>query len=254
MSMTVRIKPLIFVSHASVDAAITNALKADIEQSFLGMCTLFVSSNLDSISGGSEWSTRIRESLESAVVFMGVLSPDAVQRQWIYIEFGAAWIRRIKPIIICHTGLEPHHLARPLSDFQAITLSDPDHLEHLYTEISTVLGCSKPTRDFAQDVLKYKEIADREFLKRHLLWWLERLEAWNPGAREKIFNETSDVQIPGDLDTRFRTFVHECESRGFFTFKPRGVGLGTQISFQVALWSIGPGENVLKLREALSDN
>ena len=98
-------KPVIFVSHAAVDAEIANIFKQDVEQSFLGLCQLFVSSNLDSLQGGREWMQVIKEKLSNSVIFIGLLSPVALNRPWIYTEFGAGWIRSIPTISVCHSGL-----------------------------------------------------------------------------------------------------------------------------------------------------
>ncbi len=88
-------KPIIFVSHAAADAEIATKFKADVEKSFLGLCELFVSSNLDSLQGGKEWMQVIKENLSKAKIFIGLLSPVALSRPWIYAEFGAGWMRRI---------------------------------------------------------------------------------------------------------------------------------------------------------------
>ncbi|UTV29704.1 hypothetical protein [Photobacterium atrarenae] len=53
-------KPVIFVSHAAVDSEIAGVFKSDVERNFLGLCSLFVSSDLDSLQGGHEWIQTIK--------------------------------------------------------------------------------------------------------------------------------------------------------------------------------------------------
>src|SRR5688500_2008756 len=128
-------KPVIFVSHAAVDSQIAGLFKADVEKSFLGLCELFVSSNLDSLSGGKEWMQVMKEKLGKAAIFVGLLSPAALSRPWVYAEFGAGWIRDIPTISVCHSGLRKDQLPVPLTHFQALDLLYEMHLEHLYGHI-----------------------------------------------------------------------------------------------------------------------
>jgi hypothetical protein len=124
-------KPIVFVSHAAQDGLIATQFKTDIENSFLGLCDVFVSSNLASISPGTEWIEEIKFNIQKCDVLIGLISPVALTRGWIYFEFGAGWVRNIPVIPVCHSGLLRENLPPPISIFQALNLVDKGHLENI---------------------------------------------------------------------------------------------------------------------------
>jgi hypothetical protein len=172
--------PLVFVSHAAADGVIATTFQEHVGTDFLGMCELFVSSNLDSISAGSEWRQEIKSKLEACHILVGLLSPAALRRPWVYVEFGAGWIRGIPTIPVCHSGLERGDLPQPISSFQALNLWEPDHLRHLYKLISEAVGCNFPKIDYDQRAREYAELTDDIRLQRVIIDWTHQLFDWNP--------------------------------------------------------------------------
>jgi hypothetical protein len=236
-------KPIIFVSHAASDSDIASKFKQDIERSFLGLCELFVSSNLDSLQGGKEWMQAIKENLSKAKIFIGLLSPAALSRPWIYTEFGAGWIRDIPTISVCHSGLDKGQLPVPLSLFQALNLTDELHLEHLYTQISSAIGCQKPERNLLSDTESYFEITEVYRKKRSIQQWLNHLREWNPEF-DKVFNgEIVEVLIPGDAEAAFREFKREMESNRYLRLKGKGFTMGSRVGMHASNWEVESGEN-----------
>ena len=123
---------LIFVSHAAADQQIANLFRERLRADFLNMCEIFVSSNLDSLQAGVEWQHAIKENLQKSSILVGLLSPRALQRGWVYAEFGAGWIRDIPTIPLCHSGLDRGQLPPPISSFQGLNIEQTEHLQHLY--------------------------------------------------------------------------------------------------------------------------
>ena len=236
-------KPIIFVSHAAADAEIANLFKVDVENSFLGLCDLFVSSNLDSISGGMEWMQVIRENLSKAAIFVGLLSPVALNRPWIYTEFGAGWIRGIPTISVCHSGLTKDQLPVPLSHLQALNLLDEMHLEHLYGQISSAIGCQRPSKAFTADVARYKVVTETERRERAVRQWFFNLQQWNPEVSGVFQGKEVEVLVPAEADIAFRQFVQNCLSNGMVKFEARGMAMGTRVGLQASVWIAAPGEN-----------
>jgi hypothetical protein len=66
--------PIVFVSHAATDAAIATKFKDDVERRYLGLCTLFVSSSLDSLNAGDEWIQAIKRNLNDAAIMIDLLA------------------------------------------------------------------------------------------------------------------------------------------------------------------------------------
>lgn len=245
-------KPVIFVSHAAVDAEIASAFKADAEKSFLGLCELFVSSNLDSIQGGREWMQVIKEHLSKAVISIGLLSPVAVTRPWIYTEFGAGWIRDIPTISVCHSGLKKDQLPVPLSHFQALDLVDEMHLEHLYNQISKAIGCERPERDFKSDVERYKVITEIHRKERMLQQWVAQISSWNPEFRKVFEGEEVEILVPSEADFAFREFHKEMDIYSILKFEPKGMAMGTRVGMQASVWMAKQGEKFNESRSLLN--
>ena len=162
---------LVFVSHAAVDSTIAKSFQSNIQTDFLGLMETFVSSNLDSLSAGFEWNQIIKEKLSECAILIGLLSPHALQRPWVYVEFGAGWLRGIPCIPVCHSGLDRGELPVPLSNFQALNLSDAGHIEHIYKLISDSVGCQKPNIDFNAKSELYREITDTIRIQRVIVSW-----------------------------------------------------------------------------------
>jgi len=117
-----------FISHISEEADVAKALKVVLVRDFLGLLTVFVSSDTESIAAGEEWLRSVEQALENCAMQIILCSPDSITRPWINFEAGAAWIRKIPLIPICHSGLTPRDLPMPLSLRQAISLDDPQGL------------------------------------------------------------------------------------------------------------------------------
>lgn len=241
-------KPIIFVSHAAVDSEVVNLFKNDVENSFLGLCQLFVSSNLDSLQGGREWMQVIKEKLSDAVIFIGLLSPVALNRPWIYTEFGAGWIRGIPTISVCHSGLRKDQLPVPLSHFQALDLLDEMHLEHLYGQISTAIGCHKPQKKYATDIEKYRAITETNRRDRAVRQWFAQIQQWNPEFSNIFQGKEVEVLVPAEVDHAFRQFTQDREVSRLINFEPKGMAMGTRVGLQASIWLAKQGAEFSDLK------
>ncbi|MAZ10925.1 MULTISPECIES: TIR domain-containing protein [unclassified Limnobacter] len=241
-------KPIIFVSHAAVDSEVVNLFKNDVENSFLGLCQLFVSSNLDSLQGGKEWMQVIKDKLSDAVIFIGLLSPVALNRPWIYTEFGAGWIRGIPTISVCHSGLRKDQLPVPLSHFQALDLLDEMHLEHLYGQISTAIGCQKPQKNYASDINKYREITETNRRERAVRHWFAQIQQWNPEFSNIFQGKEVEVLVPAEVDHAFRQFTQDPEVIRLINFEPKGMAMGTRVGLQASIWLAKQGVEFSELK------
>lgn len=140
----------IFISHISEEAEAAARLKHALERDFLGMLDVFVSSDTESIAAGEQWLSSIDAALREAAMLLILCSPESVTRPWINFEAGAAWMRQIPLVPVCHAGLVPHGLPMPLSLRQGVGISDPSGLQRLYGRVAEVLGCRPPERRFEE--------------------------------------------------------------------------------------------------------
>lgn len=137
-----------FISHVSEEAEVAACLKTALARDFLGFLDVFVSSDGQSIAAGEDWLKSIDEALQGADLVMILCSPASIRRPWINFEAGAAWMRKIPIVPLCHAGLTPRDLPMPLSSRQGLSLSDPAGLQRLYARIADVLSSATPDRSF----------------------------------------------------------------------------------------------------------
>jgi hypothetical protein len=140
----------LFISHISDEAAVAERLKGAFSRDFLGLLDVFVSSDTESIAAGEDWLRSIERALEESAILLILCSPSSVKRPWINFEAGAAWMRKIPIIPVCHDRLTPRDLPMPLSLRQGVRLDDPDGLRRLYSRLAEVLSCQIPSRSFKE--------------------------------------------------------------------------------------------------------
>ncbi len=248
--------PTIFLSHAATDALIANEFKRTTEQSFLGMCKIFVSSNLDSLSAGTEWHGTIKQNLMEAVMLIGLISPSALQRGWVYAEFGAGWIRNIPVIPLCHSGLERGQLPPPISSFQALNLNDDLHLTHLYSLIAQALNCQQPATDFIALRDRYSDITEVKRIDSAIKGWTKNLYQWNPDFKRFVETDVSgsiNIHIPAQIDMAFQEFFEITRVKGYLQITRNGFGIGTPVGPQASILDVSKGPNFAEYRNSVSD-
>jgi TIR domain len=139
----------LFISHISEEKEFAAQLKTVLTRDFLGLDEVFVSSDTESIGAGEEWLQSVATALRECAIVVILCSPDSVRRPWINFEAGAAWMRDIPIVPVCHQGLVPRDLPVPLSLRQGIALDSPEDLNRLYKKVAEVIQCQIPDRDFA---------------------------------------------------------------------------------------------------------
>jgi hypothetical protein len=147
-------KKRLFISHVSEERAVAELVKSVLGRDFLGLLEVFVSSDTESIAAGEEWLNSIERALRGCTIFVILCSPESIRRPWINFETGAAWMREIPIVPVCHAGLLPRDLQMPLSLKQGIALNDADGLRRFYARLAKVLECDTPRRDFSQLALE----------------------------------------------------------------------------------------------------
>lgn len=150
-------KPLLFISHITEEKDLAIAFKDLVEDNFLGLLEVFVSSDEGSIAMGQKWLNDITEGLQKCAVEIIICSPKSIQRPWINFEAGAGWIRDIPVIPICHSGIEPSQLPMPLNLLQAAKANEISSLKLVFPVLATALGAKCPNIDFSDFVESVKE-------------------------------------------------------------------------------------------------
>jgi hypothetical protein len=130
----------IFVSHISEEADIAAFLTQKLERDFLGLVRFFTSSDGSSIKLGDQWLTDIKKAMDTAVAVIVLCSKASIHRPWVQFELGAAWMKGIPVLPICHSGLAPTELPMPLYSLQAVQLGTEQGIKSLYQSIASRLS------------------------------------------------------------------------------------------------------------------
>jgi hypothetical protein len=239
----------VFVTHAAQDASIAKLFKNQVDKDFLGLCTVFVSSSLDSIHAGEEWLRAIKESIQKAEILVGLLSPIALTRGWVFFEFGAAWAREIPAVSVCHSGLTPNQLTPPLAALQALEIGNPEHLRHLYELISKAIGCNLPDANFQQMAAHYHDITETARINTLLREWTKSLLMWNAQMKDLLDGKLASIPllVPAHLDSAFEEYVKLTAARGFLRITRAGMAMGTPVGPQASVFQCERGETVDEL-------
>lgn len=155
-------KPIVFISHITEEKEMALELKKLIEESFLGMLSVFVSSDENSISSGSRWLDNITSALGNCAIELILCSPKSVKRPWINFEAGAGWVREIPVIPLCHSGMEPSLLPIPLNLLQAAKISEISNLKLIFPVLANSIGAKCPNVAFDDFINKMKDL-EREY-------------------------------------------------------------------------------------------
>lgn len=151
----------LFVSHVGSETELAQHLKQRLAKHFLGLLDTFVSSDRETIRAGSRWLDEVDAALKSADLQLVLCSAESVGRPWVNFEAGAAWLRGIPVIPLCHSGMTPQTLPVPLGMLEAVECGRADDLRKLYDAIARTLGTETPEVDFARLVTELAEIERR---------------------------------------------------------------------------------------------
>ncbi|MBC7783530.1 MAG: toll/interleukin-1 receptor domain-containing protein [Burkholderiales bacterium] len=95
----------VFVSHASTDKWLATVICEKLEAS--GISTFRDDRDL---AGGDDIPDEIRRAILNSDELLVLLTPDSVDRRWVLMEIGAAWLRGPQMRIIalrCHIEIDP---------------------------------------------------------------------------------------------------------------------------------------------------
>ena len=156
----------LFFSHITAESKIVDFLQAAIQRDFIGLVNVFVSSDRTSVPVGSKWLDEITEAMSEAELHAVLCSPESIARPWINFEAGAAHLRSIPVIPLCHSGLVPAQLPVPISVYGGVSIATPEGIQRFYTKLASVLQSQLPDVDFDQYAAKLRSF-ESEYSKRY---------------------------------------------------------------------------------------
>ncbi|MGJ7509028.1 toll/interleukin-1 receptor domain-containing protein [Variovorax sp. GT1P44] len=158
------IKPTrLFVSHISEEGDVASLLKHIMEEDFLDMVKFFTSSDVGSINLGSNWLEAVEKAMREASAVIVLCSKASVQRPWVQFEVGAAWMKNMPIIPVCHSGMTLDQLPVPLVLHQGVELGTDRGLERLYQMVKDQLrlGRAPTPRDMSERLVQIRDMEKR---------------------------------------------------------------------------------------------
>ncbi len=139
-------KPILFISHSSMDGVYLRVFKDLIHEKTGGIMEIFLSSDGQSIPFGTNWVHSIERALERASVIFVAVSPHSVNSDWVYFEAGYTYSRGVKVIPIGIRGMSIASIAPPLSLLQGFDVVSYESLNNVIAIINREYDCC-----FAED-------------------------------------------------------------------------------------------------------
>jgi hypothetical protein len=210
----------LFVSHISDEAGVAELLRKQIEEDFIGQVDLFTSSDISSIAAGEEWLSAIQNALRDSAAVLVLCSANSVTRPWVQFELGAAWMKQMRIIPICHSGMEPDDLPMPLTRLQGVRLGTEAGVQRLYQAVGDLLGWPKVPQP--KDLQKFLDAVNAVETPRDHIQQFERyidIILPKPGTLEgdtipesaKIESNADSLEIFGFTGTTRRTWGDICK-------------------------------------------
>ncbi len=191
-------KPVVFISHVEEEAELAHILKKHLTTSFLGMVQVFDSSETVSIAAGENWLRSIDGALRSMCVELVICSRVSVDRPWVNFEAGAAWMKKVSIVPVCHTGLHPRNLPMPYCVFQAVEANQETGLDRIWGLIASQLKCDKPAAALDEVVSEVKAFEDKYAARLKYIAGYERFP--NLSQEDRIIGswegEGHDLEVP----------------------------------------------------------
>lgn len=181
-------KSKIFFSHAHEDADNAKIIQEWIDEILLGAIDFFISTDKISIPIGSNWFDKLTSALNDSIIFFTLITPISINKNWIFFESGAGFIRGLPVIPICIGGLNIKDLKPPLSFLQSIQLPDEKNERQLLELVAKSAGLRTP-KIFDRIILpEYKMLETKIITESKDINILEKKPNLNTVNRRELFS------------------------------------------------------------------
>jgi hypothetical protein len=130
------VKPIVFLSHSSIDEIPLRTLKDILVKKTGGAIDLFLSSDGESIPLGRNWVHEIEQALDKSKLMFVFVSPSSIRSSWIHFESGYAYSKGISVVPIGILGIDLGQIAPPLSLLQGFNITSVSGLNNLIAIIN----------------------------------------------------------------------------------------------------------------------
>lgn len=194
--------PTIFISHISEERELAAILKRSLVSSFGDKVSVFVSSDLENITAGDNWLKSINNALDIASLELILCSRLSITRPWVNFEVGAAWLKKIPIVPVCHSGLQVCDLPVPYSVLNGIEVGQERELQKLYLGIAKTLGVDLPDTDFGPVAAAVRNFESTYAVNVRMRGQGGSLVDLNQAERlvGTWVGTGSDIEVPGHLE------------------------------------------------------
>ncbi len=138
---TTRSQPDVFISYrVRPDEPLARALKRLLETALDPTPNVFVSGLGGVRASHQGFREQIQSAAAQAKAFLGVITPQSKDREWILFEAGAAFGRQV-PYIPVLFGIDFTEISSSIEGYHAYTHDDRDGIERALSELGSVISC-----------------------------------------------------------------------------------------------------------------
>lgn len=141
-----RISPLldIFISHSSEDRVIAEALIGLLRAALNISPDRIRCTSVDGyrLPAGAYTGDQLRQEVNEATVFIGLITKASVQSAYVLFELGARWGARLHLAPVLAGGADPKLLRGPLSDFNSLSCDVKAQILQLVSDVAKAIGRS----------------------------------------------------------------------------------------------------------------
>jgi hypothetical protein len=124
-------KPIVFLSHSSLDKEPMAALKKILDERAGGFVNFFLSSDGESITFGRNWVVKVSDALANAKLMFVFLSAQSADSKWIHFETGYACAKDIQVVPVCLPGIDLNRITPPISLLHGFNLHSHDAMGNI---------------------------------------------------------------------------------------------------------------------------
>ena len=124
-------KPIVFLSHSSLDKEPLAALKEILDKRAAGFLNFFLSSDGESIKFGRNWVVSVSDALAQAKLMFVFLSPQSADSKWIHFEAGCAYAKETRVVPVCLPGIDLNRITPPLGLLQGFNLHSHESIGNI---------------------------------------------------------------------------------------------------------------------------
>lgn len=182
----------IFISHATADAEMVNALMDMVQSQFNLTRGNFFNTSDEQLTIGENWIEEIRKGMEESTLIMPVITPNYLESDFCLCELGAAWVnvRNLLPLIVApldYTALDTTPYRRWL---QTIQLDSEKGLSRLYDAINDrKIGSGANSTRFLSRALDFRKNKLEPFIQA-----MNKREVVTPALVKQLRDEVNSLK------------------------------------------------------------